>query len=101
MPEATECLVRIGVSAGLLRLPCRAWVHIRTTNPTEPTFATARLRIEKTRGGVWRNTVLPLVLKLMVSAQKRWHLLNGPKHIADVIEGVQFTDEINVTKKAA
>ena len=37
-------------AAGVLRLPGRALVHLRTTNPIETTFATVRLRSEITKG---------------------------------------------------
>jgi transposase-like protein len=36
--------------------PAEHWVHLRTTNPIESTFATVRLRTAKTRvpGPGWR-----------------------------------------------
>jgi hypothetical protein len=33
--------------------PAEHWIRIRTTNPIESTFATVRLRTQKTRGCVW------------------------------------------------
>jgi putative transposase len=64
--------------------------------PYESTFATVRLRTDKTRGAVSEGTILPLVFKLTQSAQKRWLRIRGFKHLGDVIEGVQFKDGIRV-----
>ena len=37
-------------AAGLLRLPAEHWIHLRTTNPIESTFATVLLRQRITKG---------------------------------------------------
>ncbi|HEX4412055.1 MAG TPA: hypothetical protein VH107_00405 [Lacipirellulaceae bacterium] len=42
-----------------------------------------------------------MVFKLMQSAAKRWRLLNGSQHLADVIQGVQFIDGIKPQEVAA
>ena len=42
-----------------------------------------------------------MVHQLMLSASKRWMLLNGAKLLADVIEGVQFTDGVKSQEVAA
>ncbi len=78
--------------------PARHWQHIRTTNPVESTFATVRLRTDKTRGCLSRRTILAMVYKLGQSAQKRWRRLRGFRHLAEVIEGVKFTDGIKQNK---
>lgn len=36
--------------------PAEYWVHLRTTNPIESTFATVRLRTENTKGCLSRKT---------------------------------------------
>ena len=56
--------------------PAEHWVHLRTTNPIESTFATVRLRTAKTRGCLSRQTMLTMVFKLCHSAEKRWHRKN-------------------------
>ena len=81
--------------------PAEHWVHIRITNPIESTVATVRLRTDKTRGCLSRHTALTMVYQLCLSAQKRWKRLRGYKHLADVIEGVEFRDGVRVTRKAA
>lgn len=99
-PEATECLVKdIDVLLRFYDFPAEHWKHIRSTNPIESTFATVRLRTDKTRGAVSKATIVPLVFKLIESAQKRWLRLRGFRHLADVIEGVQFNDGIRMAEK--
>ncbi len=51
-----------------------------------------RLRTDKTRGCVSKDTILALVFKLVESAQKSWLRIRGFKYLADVIEGVPFKD---------
>jgi transposase-like protein len=74
--------------------PAEHWVHLRTTNPIESTFATVRLRTVKTKGSGSRIACLTMVFKLMQSAQKRWRALNGSNLIPDVITGVRFVDGV-------
>ena len=92
-PEATQCLAKDrDVLLTFFDFPAEHWAHIRTTNPIESTFATVRLRTDKTRGCVSKDTILALVFKLVESAQKSWLRIRGFKHLADVIEGVPFND---------
>ncbi|MEL7054160.1 MAG: IS256 family transposase [Cyanobacteria bacterium J06588_5] len=99
-PEATECLEKDrDVLLAFYDFPAEHWQHIRSTNPIESTFATVRLRTDKTRGAVSKETVTPLVFKLIQSAQKRWHRIRGFKHLGDVIKGVQFRDGLKVVSK--
>jgi len=79
--------------------PAEHWIHLRTTNPIESTFATVRLRTNKTKGSGSRIACLTMVYKLAVSAQKRWRALNGATLLADVVQGVMFED--GVRKEAA
>jgi len=79
--------------------PAEHWIHLRTTNPIESTFATVRLRTAKTKGCGSRIACLTMVFKLALSAQRKWRTLNGATLLADVIEGVVFED--GVKKEAA
>lgn len=74
--------------------PAEHWVHLRTTNPIESTFATVRLRTNKTKGCGSRSACLTMVFKLAKSAERHWRVLNGSKLLHDVIRGVQFVDGI-------
>jgi len=101
-PEATDCLAKDrDVLLRFYDFPAEHWKHMRSTNPIESTFATVRLRTDKTRGAVSKGTILPLVFKLVQSAQKRWLRIRGFKHLGDVIEGVQFKAGIRVEQRLA
>ncbi len=57
--------------------PAEHWMHIRTTNPMESTFATVRLRTVRTKGNGSRAARLAMVFKLTMCAEKTWRALNG------------------------
>lgn len=99
-PKAVECLAKDREALlAFYDFPAEHWVHIRTTNPIESTFATVRLRTDKTRGCVSQDSILSLVFKLVQSAQKRWLRIRGFKRLAEVIEGVKFKDGIRADQK--
>jgi len=94
-PKATECLKKDrDVLLTFYDFPAEHWMHIRTTNPIESTFATVRLRHRKTKGSGSRRACLAMVFKLMESASKKWRALNGSTLIRDVIAGVQFVNGV-------
>src|SRR5512137_692630 len=76
--------------------PAEHWVHIRTTNPIESSFATIRHRTTRTKNCVSRNTLLGLVFQLTLTAEKSWRKIRGFKRLPDVIEGIRFQDGIAV-----
>lgn len=91
--KATECLAKDRDSLlTFYDFPAEHWIHIRTTNPIESTFATVRLRTAKTRGCVSRAGILAMVFKLTKSAEQRWRKLKGAARLAQVIDGVRFKD---------
>jgi transposase-like protein len=101
-PKATECLSKDrDVLLTFYDFPAEHWIHLRTTNPIESTFATVRLRHRRTKGNGSRLACLTMVFKLMQSASKRWRLLNGSNLLPDVIQGVKFIDGIKPQQAAA
>jgi putative transposase len=99
-PKVVECLSKDrDALLAFYDFPAEHWVHIRTTNPIESTFATVRLRTDKTRGCVSQDSILSLVFKLVQSAQKRWFKIRGFKRLAEVIEGVKFKDGIRADQQ--
>jgi putative transposase len=91
--KAAECLAKDRDSLlTFYDFPAEHWIHIRTTNPIESTFATVRLRTAKTRGCVSRAGILAMVFKLTKSAEQRWRKLKGAARLAQVIDGVRFKD---------
>jgi putative transposase len=99
-PKAVECLSKDREAMlAFYNFPAEHWMHIRTSNPIESTFATVRLRTDKTRGCVSQASILSLVFKLVQSAQKRWLRIQKFNRLAEVIEGVKFTDGIRVDER--
>ena len=70
--------------------PAEHWVHLRTTNPIESTFATVRHRTKVTKGPGSRAAGLAMAFKLIESAQKRWRAVNAPHLVALVRTGATF-----------
>ena len=96
-PKAAACLAKDRETLlALYDFPAEHWVHIRTTNPIESTFATVRLRTAKTRGCVSRESILAMVFQLATSAEQGWRRLNGAERLADIITGVPFKDGVKV-----
>jgi hypothetical protein len=58
--------------------PAEHWVHLRTTNLIESTFATVRLRQRVTKGPGSRAAGVAMAFKLIESAQQRWRAGNAP-----------------------
>jgi putative transposase len=72
------------------RYPAEHWVHLRTTNPIESTFATVRLRTKVTKGPGSRAAGLAMAYKLIEAAQTRWRAVNAPHLVALVRNGAVF-----------
>lgn len=97
-PKAVACLTKDeDVLFTFYDFPAEHWIHIRSTNAIESTFATVRHRTRQTKGCGSRTATMTMVFKLALEAEKKWRRLNGHALIAKVIEGVRFTDgEIEV-----
>ena len=92
-PKAVECLTKDKEDLfTFYDFPAIQWVHIRTTNPIESTFATVRLRTKKTKGCGSRIATLTMVFKLALEASKTWKRLKGHKFILHVLENKKFVD---------
>jgi len=99
--KATDCLTKDREELlAFYDFPAEHWVHLRTTNPIESTFATVRLRTVKTKGSGSRVACLTMVFKLMEGAAKTWRLLNGSPLLSKVIAGVRFVDGVEQTEAA-
>jgi hypothetical protein len=71
------------------RCPAEHWVHLRTTNPIESTFATVRLRTKVTKGAGSRAAGIAMVYKLIDAAQARWRAVNA-RHLVALVRGATF-----------
>ena len=70
--------------------PAEHWIHLRTTNPIESTFATVRHRSKVTKGPGSRAAGLAMAFKLIEAAQSRWRSVNAPHLVALVRAGATF-----------
>ena len=96
-PKVAECLKKDRTELlTFYDFPAEHWIHLRTTNPIESTFATVRLRHRKTKGSGSRRACLAMVFKLVESAQKRWRRLNRHELIHEVIADVKFVDGLKL-----
>src|SRR5271170_6484953 len=90
-PKATEKVVKDREELlAFYAFPAEHWIHLKTTNPIESTFATVRLRTKVTKGPGSRAAGLAMAYKLIESAQTRWHAVNAPHLVALVRAGVVF-----------
>jgi len=76
--------------------PAEHWIHIRSSNVIESSFATIRHRTDRTKGCLTRNGMLAMIYKLGQSAERSWRRLRGFEWLAKVVEGVKFNDGIEV-----
>lgn len=72
------------------KYPPEHWVHLRTTNPIESTFATVRLRTKVSKGRGSRAAGIAMAYKLIDAAQARWRAVNAPHLVALVRTGAVF-----------
>jgi transposase-like protein len=91
--RAVTCLAKDrAVLLAFYDFPAEHWKHVRSSNPIESTFATVRLRTDKTKGCLSRETALAMVFKLAKSAERHWRRLDGANRLGQLIEGIEFRD---------
>ena len=101
-PKAVACLTKdLDALLAFYDFPAEQWIHLRTTNPIESTFATVRLRHARTKGNGNRRACLAMVFKLAQAAEKKWRRLNGSEQIVRLLDGHKFADGIMQKKDAA
>ena len=81
--------------------PAEHWDHLRTSNPIESVFATVRHRTVRTKGALSQDTARLMVFKLVTAAAKTWRRLKGENQLPKVVEGVTFTNGVEVTDTPA
>lgn len=100
--KAADCLTKDREALlAFYAFPAEHWKHLRTTNPIESTFATVRHRTIRSKGCLSNRSALAMVFKLVDGAQKSWRRLDGHSHLPKVIQGVKFTDGLEVAASSA
>jgi transposase-like protein len=98
-PKATAKITEdLDVLLAFYDYPAEHWIHLRTTNPIESTFATVRLRQRVTKGPGSRAAGVAMAFKLIESAQARWRAVNAPHLVALVRAGARFEKGVLVER---
>src|SRR5271155_2692778 len=101
-PKAVEKVVKdTDALLAFFDFPAQHWIHLKTTNPIESTFATVRLRTKVTKGPGSRAAGLAMAYKLIESAQTRWRAVNAPQLVALVRAGVVFEKGVMAERSEA
>ena len=100
--KAVTCLVKDrDALLTFYDFPAEHWDHLRTSNPIESVFATVRHRTVRTKGALSQDTARLMVFKLVTAAAKTWRRLKGEHQLPKVVQGVTFTNGVEVTKTPA
>ncbi len=92
-PKATAKITgELDTLLAFFDFPAEHWVHLRSTNPIESTFATVRLRTKVTKGAGSREAGMAMAFKLLDAAQARWRRINGHELVPLVRAGATFID---------
>lgn len=92
-PKAVACLTKDQENLfTFMNYPAAHWIHLRTTNAIESSFATVKARTRTTKGAGSRNAGLAMAFKLLTQAETRWRRINSP-HLGVLVQaGVKFVD---------
>jgi transposase-like protein len=92
-PKAVGCLTKdTDTLFTFMDYPGAHWLHLRTTNAIESTFATVKARTRTTKGASSRDAGLAMAVRLLIQSEKRWRWVNSPHLVALVAAGVEFPD---------
>lgn len=72
--------------------PGAHWLHLRSTNAIESTFATVKAQTRVTKGAGSRDAALAMAFNLLTMAEQRWRNLNSSHLVALVHAGIKFPD---------
>ena len=96
-PKAVDCLVKSwSVLTTYFDFPAGHWLHLRTTNPIESSFATVKLRTKITKGAGSKLTAEVMTFKLLKECEKRWRKINVPAEIQNLLSGLAYKDGVVV-----
>jgi putative transposase len=100
--KAVACLVKDrDALLTFYDFPAEHWDHLRTSNPIESVFATVRHRTVRTKGALSQDTARLMVFKLVTAAAKTWRRLKGENQLPKVVQGVTFTNGVEVINTPA
>jgi len=92
-PRTVGCLIKdLDTLFTFVNYPAAHWIHLRTTNAIESTFAAVKARTRATKGAGSRKAGLAMAFKLLTMAEKRWRKVNSSHLVSLVQAGVKFPD---------
>lgn len=92
-PKAVDCLTKdTDRLFTFMEFPGAHWLHLRSTNAIESSFATVKARTRVTKGAGSRDAALAMAFKLLTMAEQRWRKLNSSHLVALVHAGIKFPD---------
>lgn len=92
-PKAVTCLQKDKESLfTFMHYPAAHWIHLRTTNAIESSFATVKARTRTTKGAGSREAGLAMAFKLLIMAENRWRKINSAHLTPLVLAGADFPD---------
>ena len=95
--KAVDCLLKDrDALLTFFDFPAEHWTHLRTSNPIESAFATVRHRTVRMKGALSQDTARLMVFKLVMAASKTWRRLQGQNQLPKVVDGVKFSDGIEI-----
>jgi transposase-like protein len=96
-PKATECLAKDRAAMlAFYDFPAEHWIHIRSSNVIESSFATVCHRTDRTKGCLTRDGMLAMIYKVGLCAERSWRRLRGFEWLAKIVDGVKFRDGVEV-----
>lgn len=76
--------------------PKEHWKHLKTTNPIESPFASARLRTDAAKRFKKTDHAEAMLFKLLTTAQKTFRRLQHPHLLPDVFAGAKYKDGFRI-----
>jgi transposase-like protein len=96
-PKAVDCLMKNwSALTAYFDFPAAHWLHLRTTNPIESSFATVKLRTKVTKGAGSKATAEVMAFKLLMECEKTWRKINRPDEIKNLLAGLAYADGVVV-----
>lgn len=95
--KAVHCLIKDwNELTTFFDFPAKQWIHLRTTNPIESSFATIKLRTKITKGAGSKATAEAMAFKLLRECQNKWTKIKGYEDIKNILKGIDYKDGIQI-----
>jgi putative transposase len=100
-PKAVDCLTKDWSKlVTYFAFPASHWLHLRTTNPIESSFATVKLRTRVTKGAGSKETAETMAFKLLRECEKTWRKINGANEIQNLLDGLEYRDGVVIPRES-